>query len=51
LHSTGAVFEESANLVVCAAEVENECIPLALKDKAQVESTATFHKRRDAAKT
>jgi hypothetical protein len=43
------VFEEGADFVVGAAEMEDEGVGFALENETEVEPATTFHERRDAA--
>ena len=46
--SSSLVLQEGFDLVMRPAKVENQSLPLALKNEPQIQAAATFHERRDA---
>lgn len=45
---SAAVFQERLDFGVGAAEMENQCVFLALENQTQIKTAAAFHERRDA---
>ena len=47
--ASAVVLQECPNFTVCATKVENKGVSIALENQPQVETTAAFHERGDAA--